>query len=107
MTTLTVKTGATFSFDIVRKDSNGNPVDISGMDVTAKITGNGFSDDLVVTKTDAVNGAANVSRADTVTANWPGGVTNPTTLYMDVKYDDGTNADYSETIVVKSVKGIS
>lgn len=98
-----IKRGDRLDLDIIRVDADGNPVNLTGMTITAQAKITGFSANLTVTVVAAAAGHLRLSCPAASTALWPVAV-----LSTDVKYDaGGGDIKRSRTFGIKVVKEIT
>ena len=95
MTKISFKRGQTFVVYCQRLDANGNPVDLTGVGVTATIGGPGFSESLTTAITDSANGKFTLSAPSSTSAAWP-----VMALAFDVAFDHGTYVVISDSVTV-------
>lgn len=93
------KRGDTFSLTCVWRDSLGTPINISGYTIASQVRTDTFVDTLVITVTDAVNGAFTVTKAAPFTALWP--LTSyQSSLLCDIEFSIGGVVVSSETFEI-------
>lgn len=98
-----IKRGDLVSQDIVRRNSKGQAVPLTGITVTAAVSGRGFYDTFEAVVTDANAGAFNITAYPSQTINWPLGE-----LSVDAKYmASPTDVMHSHTLDIVMIDGIT
>lgn len=101
----TVKTGSTFELECLYKQ-DGTPVDLTALTIESQVRSRrgALLAELAVTKANQGTdpGVFTLSCGDSVTAAWPDGDN-----AMDIRITDASKTYYSETLAVRTVKGIT
>jgi hypothetical protein len=96
------KRGDSFEAYCIRKDENGEPIDISDTGIRSQIRGKGFVAELVVTKTDAAFGAYSLTAEAAGTAAWVPGVVD-----WDIEYTDEGKVGSTRTVQLRIVEDVT
>jgi hypothetical protein len=96
------KRGDSFEAYCIRKDENGDPLDITLTTIRSQIRGKAFVAELVVTKTDALGGAFALTAEAAATEAWVPGLAD-----WDIEYRDDGKVVSTRTVQLRIVEDVT